>query len=39
MSLDLYPSVVYGSPDSLGDVDNICQEIHDACEGFGTNET
>jgi hypothetical protein len=42
MSLDLYPFIVHEgdlSPDSFGsDVDDICNEIHKACKGWGTDE-
>ena len=42
MTVDLYPSIIYEgdlSPNSFGsDVDDICNEIHAACKGFGTNE-
>lgn len=42
MGLNLYPSIVFEedlSPDSFGsDVDDICNEIHAACKGFGTDE-
>jgi hypothetical protein len=40
--MNLYPSIIHEgdlSPDAFGtDVDNICNEIHDATKGFGTNE-
>ena len=43
MSLNFYPDIVLEgdlSPDSFGtDVDAICEEIHAACKGFGTDET
>ena len=37
MSLDFWPSDVYGGspPDNI---DAICEAIHDATKGFGTNE-
>lgn len=39
---DLYPPFIHKgdlSPDSFGpDVDHICDEIHAACKGFGTDE-
>lgn len=42
MSVDLYPAIIHEgdlSPDAFGsEVDEICQEIHDACKGFGTDE-
>ena len=42
MSVPLYPAIVMEgdlSPDAVGsDVDDVCQEIHDACKGFGTDE-
>ena len=42
MSLGLFPAIVMEgdlSPDAFGEeVDAICQEIHDACRGFGTDE-
>jgi hypothetical protein len=42
MSLDLYPAYLKKgdlSPDAFGsEVDHICHEIHDACQGFGTDE-
>jgi hypothetical protein len=40
--MNLYPSIIHEgdlSPDAFGtDVDSICNEIHDATKGFGTNE-
>lgn len=42
MSLSLYPDIVLEgdlSPDACGaDIDEVCQEIHAACKGFGTDE-
>ena len=42
MSLGVYPAIVLEgdlSPDAFGEeVDAICQEINDACSGFGTDE-
>ena len=42
MSLALYPDYLKKgdlSPDAFGsEVDQICQRIHDACKGFGTDE-
>ncbi|GAX29391.1 hypothetical protein FisN_16Hh169 [Fistulifera solaris] len=42
MSIDLYPPIIHEgdlSPDSFGnEVDQVCQEIHAACKGFGTDE-
>ena len=42
MSIDLYPEDILGgdlSPDAFGaEVDDICEEIHAACKGFGTAE-
>ena len=42
MGLALYPTYLTKgdlSPDAFGsDVDHICQTIHDACKGFGTDE-
>lgn len=42
MTLDLYPDVIHEgdlSPDAFGDeVDDICNEIHAASKGFGTDE-
>jgi len=42
MAIDLYPIIIHDgdlSPDAFGtDVDDICEEIHQACKGFGTNE-
>lgn len=42
MTLELYPSMVHEgsvSRDVAGsDIDDICQTIHEACQGFGTNE-
>ena len=42
MGLELYPSIMYKgdlTPGDVGeDIDQICEEIHDACKGFGTNE-
>ncbi|KAL7564459.1 hypothetical protein ACA910_001553 [Epithemia clementina (nom. ined.)] len=42
MGIGLYPAIVMEgdlSPDAFGsDVDAVCQQIHDACKGFGTDE-
>lgn len=42
MSLNLYPSVVHERGVSRdvasAEIDDLCQAIHDACKGFGTNE-
>jgi hypothetical protein len=38
MSLDLWPSDVYGEGSPPDDIDTICEAIHDATKGFGTNE-
>jgi hypothetical protein len=38
MSLDLYPSAVFNGEAGSSDIDDICQGIHDATKGFGTNE-
>jgi hypothetical protein len=39
MSLDLWPSDVYGDEGSPPEnIDAICEAIHDATKGFGTNE-
>jgi hypothetical protein len=39
MSLDLWPSDVYGEEGSPPEnIDAICEAIHDATKGFGTNE-
>ncbi|KAL7564462.1 hypothetical protein ACA910_001556 [Epithemia clementina (nom. ined.)] len=42
MSIGLYPAIVLEgdlSPDAFGsDVDAVCEEIHEACQGFGTHE-
>jgi Annexin len=42
MSLELYPSMVHEgeiSRDVASDeIDDLCQKIHDACKGFGTQE-
>jgi hypothetical protein len=42
MSLNLYPDRIHEgdlSPDSFGrEVDEICDTIHKACKGFGTDE-
>lgn len=41
-SIDIYPSIAHSgkfAPDSFGDdIDKICNEIHAATKGFGTNE-
>jgi len=43
MVYNLYPDVVHEndlSPDDLGEeIDEICEEIHQACEGWGTDES
>jgi hypothetical protein len=42
MSIDLYPAMILEgdlTPDAFGpEVNELCQEIHDACKGFGTDE-
>jgi hypothetical protein len=42
MTIDLYPEIVHHgdlSPDAYGsDIDDICNEIHSASKGFGTDE-
>lgn len=42
MSLDFYPPMIHEgdlTPDAFGsEVDKLCEEIHAACKGFGTNE-
>lgn len=42
MSVDFYPAMVYEgnlTPDNIGsDIEEVCQEIQDACKGFGTDE-
>jgi hypothetical protein len=42
MSLDLYPHQIHEgdlSPGSYGkEVDEVCEAIHKACKGFGTDE-
>jgi hypothetical protein len=42
MSLEIYPSIVHDSELSRdigsSEIDDVCQRIHDACKGFGTNE-
>jgi hypothetical protein len=42
MSLDLYPPSIHKgdlSRDAFGsEIDQICNEIHAACKGFGTDE-
>jgi len=42
MTIDFYPSIVHEndlSPDAFGsEIDDICNEIHAACKGWGTNE-
>lgn len=41
MTIDLYPSIIHEndlSPDAAGSsIDDICNEIHAACKGFGTD--
>ena len=41
MTIDFYPSIVHEndlSPDAFGsEIDDICNEIHAACKGWGTN--
>mmetsp|Transcript_22673 Transcript_22673/g.64190 ORF Transcript_22673/g.64190 Transcript_22673/m.64190 type:complete len:330 (-) Transcript_22673:148-1137(-) len=43
MSLDLYPEMIYEgdlSPDAVGDdITEICEKIHKACKGWGTDES
>ena len=40
--MNIYPAIIHEgdlSPDYSGsDVDTICNAIHDACKGFGTDE-
>ena len=40
--MDLYPAIIHEgdlSPNYSGsDVDSICNQIHAACKGFGTDE-
>jgi hypothetical protein len=42
MSLDFYPAMILEgdlTPDAFGpEVTELCQQIHDACKGFGTDE-
>jgi hypothetical protein len=42
MGLDFYPAMIHEgdlTPDDFGpEVNELCQEIHDACKGFGTDE-
>jgi hypothetical protein len=42
MSLNIYPEIVHEgdlSPASFGaEIDELCNEIHEACKGFGTDE-
>jgi hypothetical protein len=42
LPLELYPPMVHEGEISRdvasGDIDDLCQQIHDACKGFGTNE-
>jgi hypothetical protein len=38
MSLDLWPIAVYGDESPPDDIDAICEAIHHATKGFGTNE-
>ena len=41
-NMDLYPAIIHEgdlSPSYSGsDIDMICNEIHSACKGFGTDE-
>jgi len=40
MTIDLYPPCVNDTTPTIGaDIDKICEEIHDACKGFGTDES
>jgi hypothetical protein len=43
MSIDIYPTIILEgdlSPDAFGsEVDDICNAIHSACKGFGTDES
>lgn len=43
MTIDIYPPIVHEndlSPDAFGpDVDEYCEEIHDAVKGFGANKS
>lgn len=40
--LNLYPSIIHEgdlSPDTVGpEIDELCEQIHAACKGFGTDE-
>jgi hypothetical protein len=42
MTIDLYPPIIHAgdlTPDAAGSkVDSICEQIHKACKGFGTDE-
>jgi hypothetical protein len=42
MSIDLYPAIVFDEDiktrSAGSDVGDVCQEIYDACKGFGTDE-
>jgi hypothetical protein len=42
MGLDIFPTIVHEgdlTPDAFGpEIEARCQEIHDACKGFGTDE-
>jgi hypothetical protein len=42
MTLNVYPDIILEgdlSPDAVGpEIEEICNEIHEACKGFGTNE-
>lgn len=40
MTIDLYPPCVNDTtPDIGADIDEICERIHAACKGFGTDES
>jgi annexin A7/11/annexin A13 len=41
MGLNIYPPTVHEgdlTPDFGPEIEALCQEIHDACKGFGTDE-
>lgn len=42
MTLNIYPDIIHEAdltPDAVGsEIDDVCNEIHEACKGFGTDE-
>jgi hypothetical protein len=40
MTINIYPDLLHGNPPSefSEDIDAACQEVHEACKGWGANE-